>query len=93
MQVAIYSGRGAKRQMSPGRIKQIISRMRPLLRQQKYGDALEGAAVDIGIALAGGSTPSGDGDGDGTTLGSILSILFFLGVFLTIVISSITNIG
>ena len=93
MQVAIYSGRGAKQQMSAGRIKQIISRMRPLLRQQKYGDALEGAAVDIGIALAGGSTPGGDGEGDGTTLGSILSILFFLGVFLTIVISSITNIG
>ena len=40
-QVAIYAGRGAKRQMSAGRIKQIISRMRPLLRQEKYGDALE----------------------------------------------------
>ena len=41
LQVAIYAGRGAKRQMSAGRIKQIISRMRPLLRQEKYGDALE----------------------------------------------------
>lgn len=91
LQVAIYAGRGAKRQVSAGRIKQIIGRMRPLLREQKYGDALEGAAVDIGIALAGGSTPGGDGDG--TTLGSILSMLFFLGVFVTIIISIITGIG
>lgn len=77
--------------MSTGRIKQIISRMRPLLREEKYGLALEGAAVDIGIALAGGSTPGGDGEG--TTLGSVISIIFFLGVFVTIVFSIITNIG
>ena len=89
--MAIYAGRGAKHQVSAGRIKQIIGRMRPLLREQKYADALEGAAVDIGIALAGGSTPGGDGGG--TTLGSILSMLFFMGVFVTIIISIITGIG
>lgn len=91
MQVAIYAGRGAKQQMSTGRIKQIISRMRPLLREERYGLALEGAAVDIGIALAGGSTPGGDGEG--ATLGSVISIIFFLGVFAIIVLSIITNIG
>lgn len=92
MQVAIYAGRGAKRQVTEGRIKQIIARMRPLLREQKFGDALQGAAVDIGVALAGGPPPPGGGSG-GTSLGSIISILFFLGVFVTILISIITNIG
>ena len=92
VQVAIYAGRGAKRQVTAGRIKQIIAGMRPLLREQKFDDALQGAAVDIGIALAGGPPPPGGGSG-GSSLGSIISILFFLGVFITIVVSIITNIG
>ena len=92
MQVAIYAGRGAKRQVTEGRINQIIARMRPLLREQKFGDALQGAAVDIGVALAGGPPPPGSGSG-GTSLGSIISVLFFLGVFVTILISIIINIG
>ena len=47
--------------------------------------------MDIGIALAGGSTPGGDGDG--TSLGSVFSIIFFLGVFVTIIFSIISSIG
>lgn len=92
VQVAIYAGRGAKRQVTAGRIKQIIAGMRPLLREQKFNDALQGAAVDIGIALAGGPPPPGGGSG-GSSLGSIISILFFLGVFITIVVSIIANVG
>ena len=88
MQVAIYAGRGAKRQISAGPIKQIIGRMRPLLQKQMYGEALEGAAVDIGIASAGGSTP---GVGGGwKTLGFILLLLLAVGVLATMVISIIT---
>ncbi len=74
VQVAIYAGRGSKRQISAKPIKQIIGRMRPLLQEQRYGEALEGAAVDIGIALAGGSTPGGDGGGP--SLRFILALLF-----------------
>ena len=47
--------------------------------------------MDIGIALAGGSTPGGDGDG--TSLGSVFSIIFFMGVFVTIIFSIISSIG
>ena len=84
MQVAIYAGRGSKRQISAKPIRQIIGRMRPLLQQQRYGEALEGAAVDIGIAMAGGSTPGGDGGGP--SLRVILALLFVVGVFATIII-------
>ena len=84
MQVAIYAGRGSKHQISAKPIRQIIGRMRPLLQQQRYGDALESAAVDIGIALAGGSTPGGGGGG--LSLRFILVVLCFVGVFATIII-------
>ena len=47
--------------------------------------------MDIGIALAGGSTPGGDGDG--TSLGSVFSIILFMGVFVTIIFSIISSIG
>ena len=47
--------------------------------------------MDVGISLAGGSTPGGDGDG--TSLGSVFSIIFFLGVFVTIIFSIISSIG
>ena len=36
MQVAIYTGTGAKRQVGVGPIKQIIGRMRPLLRCPRH---------------------------------------------------------
>ena len=91
LQVAIYAGRGSKRQISAKPIKQIIGRMRPLLQEQRYGEALEGAAVDVGFALAGGSTPGGDGGG--LSLRFFLALLFFVGVvgvFATIIISIIT---
>ena len=52
---------------------------------------MQGASVDIGIALAGGSTPGGDDDG--ASLGSVFSIIFFMGVFVTIIFSIISSIG
>lgn len=85
MQVAIYAGPGAKQRLTARRIKQVIAGMRPLLRQEKYGEALEVAAVDIGIALAGGTLPSaGGGDGSGSAWGFILPILIFIGIVVAI---------
>ena len=40
-QVAIYAGRGAKHQMTAGRIKHIIAFMRLLLQEQEHSDVLQ----------------------------------------------------
>lgn len=80
-QVAIFAGAGVKDRLDAKRIAGIIGAMRPLLRAGKLGEALEGGAVDIGIALAGGP------EDKGSVWGFLAAILFF-GLFFTVLISS-----
>ena len=78
--MAIFAGEGAKGALDGKRIQEVIGTMRPLLRSGRYGQAVEGAAVDIGIALAGGG-------GSGSNIwGYITSILFF-GLFFTVLVT------
>lgn len=80
-QVAIYAGAGAKDSLSAKRIQEIIGTMRPKLKSRKFGEAMEGAIVDIGIALAGGG-----GSGGGNVWGFIASLLFF-GLFFAVLVT------
>ncbi len=81
VQVAIYAGAGSRGALDEKRIQEVIKSMRPLLQSGRYGQAVEGAVVDIGIALAGGG-------GSGSNIwGYITSILFF-GLFLSVLVTS-----
>ncbi len=80
-QVAIYAGAGVKERLDEKRIGSIIGAMRPLLRAGKFDEALEGAVVDIGIALAGGPEDRG-------SFWGFLAALLFFGLFFTVLITS-----
>lgn len=51
---------GSRKALTEDRIDGIVGDIRPALRRQDYDAAVERAAVDIGLALAGGK-PSGAG--------------------------------
>lgn len=80
-QVAIFAGAGSKDALDSKRIQEVIGRMRPLLQQGKYGEAVEGATVDIGIALAGG-------DGGGSNIWGFITSIIFFGLFFVVLITS-----
>ena len=61
-QVYIRTGRGAAQALPNAQVDEIIAGMRPLLRKQRYGAAVEQAVVDVGLALA-GRPASGGGSG------------------------------
>jgi hypothetical protein len=52
LQVYISVGKVAKQHLTPQRIAGIVASMKPLLRTQRYGAALERATVQIGLVLA-----------------------------------------
>lgn len=79
--MAIFAGAGVKDELDAKRIQAIISAMRPLLKAQRYDEAVEGAAVDIGIALAGGPAERG------SVWGFVASIIFFSLFFCVLVTS------
>lgn len=72
-QVFIFAGKHALEVAPEGRLKQVIDRMRPLLRAGDYDQALEQAVVDLGLVLAGGE-PQQEGEGSFWGLGIFLSI-------------------
>ena len=80
-QVAIYAGAGVKDELDAKRIQAIIGAMRPLLRAGRYDEAVEGAAADIGIALAGGPAERG------SVWGFVASVIFFSLFFCVLVTS------
>lgn len=53
MQVYISVGALAKTRLSPRSIQGVVNAMRPFLREQSYGTALERAVVQIGLILSG----------------------------------------
>lgn len=78
--MAIFAGEGSKGALDGKRIQEVIGTMRPLLRSGRFGQAVEGAAVDIGIALAGG--------GGGSNIWGYITTILFFGLFFTVLVTS-----
>lgn len=73
LQVYIYAGKGALERSSEAKLKLVIDRMRPVLRQGDYNAALEQGIVDLGLVLAGGE-PKAEPEDSYWGLGIFLSI-------------------
>lgn len=72
-QVFIFAGKHALEAAPEGRLALVIDRMRPLLREGDYDQAVEQATVDIGLILAGAEPPT-ESEGSYWGLGIFLSI-------------------
>ncbi|MEW5310569.1 MAG: hypothetical protein WDW38_002355 [Sanguina aurantia] len=80
-QMYISTGTGVMGRLSSSVVDAIIVNARPLLRTNRFDAAVEGAVLDIGLALAGRLSPhEADGD-DGEGAGSILPLAVFIGIF------------
>lgn len=75
LQVYIQAGKQAFRAVEKEKFRTVIARMRPLLREQKYDSAVEGAVIDLGLVLAGANLQPADEGND------VAGLAIFLGIF------------
>ena len=76
---AIVTGKGARRSLSDNTAARILTRIKPLLRSQKYDEAVVGALLSIREVLQTGALSGSDDDDSG---GGGLAVILLVGLFL-----------
>lgn len=77
----IYAGKRALEVAPQHRLKVIVDRMRPLLRQGDYNRALEEGIVNLGLILSGGEPGGQPGEPRQKGEGSYWGLGVFLAIF------------